>query len=406
MELLSPAGSPEKLRAAIRYGADAVYFAGKAFGMRAAASNFTAEEIYESVRYAHNCGVKAYLALNTITHEDQFEALEDFLHQIKTFDIDAFIISDMGVASAVREIIPNAQLHLSTQCSAASSRACIEYAKMGFSRIVLARELTLDQIKKIRMSVSREIELEAFVHGSMCIAYSGRCLLSNFFIGRDANQGACAQPCRWVYEGFGIREEKRPETFLEVVQEPLGSYIMASKDMCMIEHIPELVDSGIDCLKIEGRMKSAYYTAVVTNTYKMALNKYISDKENYVFDSDWQNELDSVSHREYDTGFFFTSPSSDAKTVTDNGYIREKSYLATVLEYDEVTKRATFYQKNKLVENQNAEILSPGMTGRAFTVTDMRDADGNAISEAPHPKMLFSLPMPFKVEIGDILRSC
>lgn len=404
MELLSPAGSPEKLRTAIRYGADAVYFAGKSFGMRAAASNFTTEEIYESVRYAHSCNVKAYLTLNTITHENQFGALEEFLHQIKDFNIDAFIISDMGVASAVKEIIPTAQLHLSTQCSAASSRACIEYAKMGFSRIVLARELSLEQIKSIRKNIPDDIELEAFVHGSMCIAYSGRCLLSNFFIGRDANQGACAQPCRWNYSAFGIREEKRPDMFLNVIEDSLGSYIMASKDMCMIEHIPELAESGIDCLKIEGRMKSAYYTAVVTNTYKMALNRYFADKDGYVFDNEWQNELDSVSHREYDTGFFFTSPSVDAKTVTDNGYIREKSYLATVVEYDKDTKRATFYQKNKLVENQAVEILSPGITGRQFTVTDMRDCEGNPITEAPHPKMLFSMPVPFELEAGDILR--
>lgn len=403
-EILSPAGSREKMEAAIRYGADAVYLAYKSFGMRSAADNFSLDELKDAVIYAHERTKRVYMTVNSIVDEDGYSSLCELCESIKEFGIDAFIVSDLGVASVLREYMPDCCLHLSTQCSVSSSRACMEYAKLGFSRIVLARELSLEQIKQIRQNTPRDIELEVFVHGSMCIAYSGRCLLSQYYTGRNANKGQCTQPCRWVYNGCVIREEKRPDMPLDVIEDPLGTYVMASKDLCMIEHIPQLCEAGISCFKIEGRMKSAYYTSVVTNTYRMALDSYLSNKDGYSFDPAWQYELDSVSHREYDTGFFFTSPKDDPKIAYDNGYIREKAYLATAVGYDKSTGRALFYQKNKVSSSQSVELLSPGHCGVGFIAEDMRDESGAVIESAPHPKMLFSLRVPFEVKVGDILR--
>ncbi len=404
-ELLSPAGSYEKLIAAVRYGADAVYLAGKSYGMRAAADNFTVEEIYSAVKYAHANSVRVYITLTTMAHEDEYDGIISFLNEIKDAGVDAFIVADLGVGSAVRSVIPSAELHLSTQVSVTSSASANEYFKLGYKRIVLARELSIEQIKKIRKNIPDECQLETFIHGSMCIAYSGRCLLSNFFTGRDANRGACAQPCRWNYNAC-VKEEKRLDQPLYASQGEDGTFIFASKDMCMIEHIPELMESGIDCFKIEGRMKSAYYTAVVTNSYRMAMDAYSKDPDGYVFDPEWLCELQSVSHREYGTGFFYDDPMWDAKTVTDNGYIREKAYLATVLSYDKDTGMAVFYQKNKMTEGDVVQLLSPGKVGREFVPDAIYDENGERISSTPHPKMIFKLKVPFEVSEGDILRGC
>ncbi len=403
IELLSPAGSYEKMTAAIRYGADAVYLAGKLYGMRAQADNFTVEEIYSAVKYAHERGVKVYVTLNTMAHEDEYEGLYTFLTEIKDAGVDAFIVADLGVGSLVKRTVPNAELHLSTQVSVTSSASANEYFRLGYKRIVLARELSLEQIKKIRKNIPSECEIETFIHGSMCIAYSGRCLLSNFFTGRDANRGACAQPCRWNYSAC-IKEEKRPEQPLYAEQSENGTFILASKDMCMIEHIPELMESGINCFKIEGRMKSSYYTAVVTNAYKMAINSYLKNPEEYVLDPLLISELDSVSHREYDTGFFYDNPNWEAKTVTDNGYIREKAYLATATSYDPKTGLATFYQKNKMISGTPVQLISPGKVGREFIPDVIYGENGEVIPDTPHPRMIFKLPVPFEVKEGDILR--
>ncbi len=403
IELLSPAGSYEKMIAAIRYGADAVYLAGKLYGMRAAADNFTSEEIHSAVKYAHSKNVRVYITLNTMAHEDEYPGIRSFLEEIKDACVDAFIVADLGVGALVRSVIPNAELHLSTQVSVTSSASANEYFKLGYTRIVLARELTLAQIKEIRKNIPSECELETFIHGSMCIAYSGRCLLSNYFTGRDANRGACAQPCRWNYTG-SIREEKRPHNPIYTEENEEGTFMLASKDMCMIEHIPELMGSGINCFKIEGRMKSAYYTSVVTNAYRMAIDSYLKDPENYTLDPALLEELDSVSHREYGTGFFYEKPDWDAKTVTNNGYIREKAYLATATGYDKETGLATFYQINKMIPNTPVQILSPGRVGREFVPEVIYDEGGNEIPSTPHPRMIFKLPVPFEVKEGDILR--
>ena len=418
-ELLSPAGNAEKLEAAVRYGADAVYLAGKQFGMRAASVNFTAEELGWAVQYCHQRGVKLYVTVNVMPHTEEYGALDDHIRYLAQIGVDAVIVSDIGVVMRIREICPGLEIHISTQASAVSAQACRAWYQLGAKRVVLARELTLNDIKAIRKNIPDELELETFVHGAMCIAYSGRCLLSNYFTGRDANHGACAQSCRWCYspsemkvKSIELAEANRPDTPVAVVaeEEPNGeTFFMSSRDMCMLEHIPELEEAGISSYKIEGRVKSAYYTAVVTNAYRMALDAYRADPAGYVMDPLWKRELESVSHREYDTGFFFTPPSENANTVTQLGYIREKAYLATALETVDVPGEdglfdVTFIQRNKLVGNDPVEMISPGKVGRAFMAAGLRNEMEEPIESAPHPGMIFRLKVPFPVKVGDILR--
>lgn len=406
-ELLSPAGNFEKMKAAILYGADAVYMAGQIFGMRAAADNFTLEEMYEAVKYAHQRNVKVYLTVNTMIREYEYPLLEKYFFDIKDVGFDALIIADIGVLSVAKKVLPDIELHISTQANTVSSAACEEWHKLGAKRIVLARELTLEEIKMIRKNISQEIELEAFVHGSMCVSYSGRCLLSNYLINRDANKGMCAQPCRWNYKvverEFDLIEEKRPDIPIPVREINGETFIMSSKDMCMIEHIPELMESGINSFKIEGRMKSAYYTAVVTNAYRMAISAY--EKGNYSYNPLWLRELESVSHREYSTGYFFDRSTEEAKVCSDTGYLREKSYLATVLSYNASTGEALMIQRNKISLNDNIELLSPMKVGTPMTVTELYNEAHEAIESAPHAQMKFYMKTPFEVKEGDIIRS-
>ena len=401
-ELLSPAGSFEKLRAALLYGADAVYLAGNMFGMRAAAANFTDEELAEAVQYTHARGKKVYLTLNTMPREYEYDALRSYLQRIGHIGLDAFIIADIGVLGLVREILPDAEIHISTQTSCVSAASARMWHSLGAKRIVLARELTIEEVMRIRDNLPPEVELECFIHGSMCVSYSGRCLLSNHFTGRDGNRGMCAQPCRWNYV---ITEEKRPEMPLPIEQTEHGTFIMSSRDMCMIEHIPELMRSGVDSFKIEGRMKSAYYTAVVTNAYRMAIDAYTADPAGYAYDPLWLRELESVSHREYATGYWFDRAIENAQTVTDMGYLREKAYLAVVTDYDPETGIAQFIQRNKVVSGTEAEMISPGKVGRTLPVHSMKNEMGEEIESAPHPFMKFSMPVPFAVREGDILRA-
>ena len=413
-ELLSPAGNFEKMRAAIRYGADAVYLAGTFFGMRSAADNFTNEELCDAVKYAHERGVKVYLTVNTMPHGYEYDALRAYLFAIKDYGIDAMIVADLGVMATIKEIIPDMEIHVSTQASIVSPAAALAYAALGAKRLVLARELTLSEIKAIKDALPEGIELEAFVHGSMCVSYSGRCMLSHHLTERDANRGACTQPCRWNYK---IVEEKRPDVPLPIEENELGTFIMSSKDMCTIGIIPELIAAGIDSFKIEGRMKSAYYTAVVTNAYRMAINAYLADPENYSFNEELLVELDSVSHREYCTGYYLDEPMSEANLTSNVGYIREKSYFATAVEYseDEVPENlvlenengrlALFVQKNKVKAGEGAEIISPGAVGRYIVVGELYDEEGAPIESAPHPFMRFFVRVPFAVREGDIMRS-
>lgn len=416
VELLSPAGNFEKMRSALLYGADAVYLAGNVFGMRSAADNFTNEELHDAVAYAHERGKKVYLTVNTMPHEHEYSALREYLRALSDCPIDAMIVADLGVMATIKEILPDMEIHVSTQASIVSVAAAKAYIALGARRLVLARELTLGEIKKIRAGIPDDIELEAFVHGSMCVSYSGRCMLSHHITGRDANRGACAQPCRW---NFTLVEEKRPDMPLPIEQNELGTFIMSSKDMCTIEHIPELIEAGIKSFKIEGRMKSAYYTAVVTNAYRMAIDAYYRDGESYTFDPLWMRELESVSHREYCTGFYFDLPIENAQLSTTTGYIREKAYYAIACEMSEEERAVKerldaecedgsfclFMQKNKASVGDTAEIISPSKVGRALTISDMRNACGESIDSAPHPFMHFFIKVPFEAKVGDILRA-
>ena len=404
-ELLSPAGNFEKMKAAILYGADAVYLAGEMFGMRAAADNFTLDELAAAVAYAHERGVRVYLTVNTMPRENEYTLLENYFEKLKNIPIDALIIADIGVLMLARRMLPETEIHVSTQACSVSSADCLAWHSLGAKRVVLSRELSLEEIKAIRAVIPEEIELECFVHGSMCISYSGRCLLSNHITSRDANRGMCAQPCRWNYtiRSYEIEEEKRPDCPMPVEEINGETFIMASRDTCTIEHIPELVEAGINSFKIEGRMKSAYYTAVVTNTYKMALDSYFGG--DYSYDPAWLRELESVSHRDYATGYYFSDCHTDANVTPSAGYIKEKAYLAVVSSYDEESGIATLTQRNKLSVGESAELLTPGRVGIPFTVGDMYDEAGEPIPSAPHPYMTFRMRMPFAVKAGDIVRA-
>ena len=402
-ELLSPAGNFEKMRAAIRYGADAVYLAGEVFGMRAAADNFSIDELMEATAYAHERGVKVYLTVNTMPRENEYPLLENYFRKLKNIPLDALIIADLGVLFLAKEMLPEKELHVSTQASSVSSHDCRAWASLGAKRVVLAREVSLEEIKMIRQNIPDDIELECFVHGSMCVSYSGRCLLSNHLVGRDANRGMCAQPCRWNYKAYEIVEEKRPDCKMPIEEEGGETFIMSSRDTCTIEHIPELVEAGINSFKIEGRMKSAYYTAVVTNTYRMALDSYFSG--DYKYDPAWLRELESVSHRDYNTGHYFADSHADANIASTTGYIREKAYLAVVESYDETTGLALMTQRNKMLSGDPAELLTPGEVGKALTVGELYDENMTPIPSTPHPYMKFYMKTPFLVKEGDILRA-
>ena len=417
-ELLSPAGNFEKLKSALLYGADAVYLAGQSFGMRSAADNFTVEELYKAAQYTHERGKKLYLTLNTMPHVDEYPTLRDFLREIGGAEIDAVIVADLGVMATVKEILPDMEIHISTQASIVSPEAAKAYAALGAKRLVLARELCVDEIKAIRMALPAGVEIEAFVHGSMCVSNSGRCMLSNLMTERDANRGRCSQPCRWNYI---IYEEKRPDLPIPIEQTELGTFIMSSKDMCTVEHIPELIGAGIDSFKIEGRMKSAYYTAVVTNAYRMAIDSYLADPDGYKFDPLWYRELESVSHREYCTGYYFDDPMKNPQLGTQTGYIRDKAYFATATEYNdeesekikssgvalenEQGKLYRFIQRNKVKIGDRAELISPSKVGVGFDVQELYLPDGSSVESAPHPSMIFWCRVPFEVKEGDIMRA-
>lgn len=402
-ELLSPAGNFEKMKAAFLYGADAVYLAYERFGMRAAADNFTLEELKEALLYAHSRGKKIYLTLNTLPRENEYPELERFIKILSEMDdkIDAAIVADAGVFALIKRVFPSLEIHISTQAGIVSSADCLFWYNLGAKRAVLARELSLEEIKMIKKNIPEDMELEVFVHGSMCISFSGRCLLSNNLVSRDANRGMCAQPCRWNYT---IREEKRQDTAFPIEEEKEGTYIMSSKDMCMVEYMSDLIRAGITSFKIEGRMKSAYYAAVVTNAYRAAIDGYMKDGDGFVLDKRWTGELESVSHREYCTGYFFDDPMKNAQTCTMPGYMREKAYLAVAIEDDKEKGLSLFIQRNKLCVGDKAELISPGKFGRAFEISEMYDENMNVIESAPHPFMKFYIKVPFEVREGDILR--
>jgi len=415
-EILSPAGNFEKLKSALLFGADAVYFSGKNFGMRTAAGNFTLEEIEKACVYTRERNKKLYLTVNTIPGSKEIDDLKNYLNELKNLKSrpDALICADIGVVSLAKKIMPETDIHISTQANVQNHLSCLAWAEFGVKRIILSRELTFEDIKRIKENIDDKIELECFVHGSMCVSYSGRCLLSNYFVSRDANKGACAQPCRWKYY---IVEEKRPGEYLEIAEDQ-GTYLFSSKDLRMVDHIDDLVMSGVNSFKIEGRMKSAYYTACITNAYRMALDHfYDSGCKNSGLIQKLKEETESVSRREYDAGFFYGAPATDAKICDNPEYIREKIYLGACIYYDKESSAAVFEQKNKILLNQKAQILSPSRFGDEIIISNLFDENGEPIESTPHPSMVFKIKIDEKIKTanpiwrereikpGDILRS-
>ena len=393
-ELLAPAGDMERLKMAVLYGADAVYLAGTSFGMRSFAGNFTPEELPEAVAYAHAHGVRVHVTVNTMPRSEELAALPAHLELLDRSGVDALIIADLGVFRMAQRYAPHCERHVSTQVSVANYACANAWYELGAKRVVLARELSLEEVKTIRANTPPELELETFAHGAMCVSYSGRCLLSNYMTGRDSNRGACAQPCRYQY---ALMEEKRPGEYFPVFEDEKGTYIMNSRDMCMIDHIPELMDAGVSCLKIEGRAKSAYYAAIVTGAYRHVIDDVSAGRP---VDPVWRDEVEHVSHRRYSTGFFFGQP---GQYTESSRYIRQWQVCAIVTACDE-TGRATLSLRNKFAAGDSVELVGPDLRPFALTVPVMRDMDGNELVEPRNPQMEFTMQLPRPVPPYSILR--
>ena len=384
VELLSPAGNLEKLKTAINFGADAVYLGGSRLNLRAFSDNFTNEEIIEGVEYAHERGKKVYVVLNALPHNPDLNGLEEYLIGLQNMNIDAIIVADPAIIVTAKEVTPNLEIHLSTQANNVNWKAAKFWYDNGVKRVILARELSLREIEQIHDNVPEDCEIEAFIHGSMCITYSGRCFLSQYNTGRDANRGVCSHECRHKYY---LVEENRPGEYMPIVEDDRGTFIMNSKDLCMIEHIDKVIESGVYSLKIEGRMKSAYYVAAVTKAYRQAIDAYLEDPENYKFNPEWFDAVMKVSHREYHTGFFFGKKGE--QIYDSSSYVRTADIVGIVVDYDPETQIATIEQRNKFYDNDVVEILRPEGPAFNVTVSDMREVDGTKIDACPRAKMVF-----------------
>jgi putative protease len=387
-ELLAPAGDPEKLKVAIAYGADAVYIGGKKFGLRAGAGNLTTEEIRDCANYAHVRGVKIYVTVNIFAHNKDLEELPDYLKTLQKCQVDAVIISDPGVLAVTRDTVPGLSVHLSTQANTTNWQSARFWAQAGVERIVLARELTLEEIKEFHLKA--KVDLECFVHGAMCISYSGRCLLSNYFTGRDANKGDCAQACRWRYT---LVEEKRPGLYLPIIEEDRGTYILSSQDLCLIEYIPELINAGVISFKIEGRMKSVHYVAGVVKAYREAIDTFISAPEKYKLNPRWLDYISKVSNRDFTTGFLFGHPGQPAHYTTEKLYRRDYSFVGIVRGYDRQKKMTVVEQRNRFFAGDEVEIFFPHGDSVTLVVPTMYDEEGNEVYAAPHPQQILYLPV-------------
>lgn len=401
LELLAPAGDLEKLKIAVDYGADAVYFGGEMFSLRAGAGNLTIEEIEEGVAYAHERNVKCHMTFNIFAHNEDIAPLSDYLQRIKHIPVDAYIVSDPGVIALIKEAVPDAELHLSTQANMTNYVTANFWHSQGVKRIVLARELTFGEIKDIRSRIPESMDLEAFIHGAMCISYSGRCLLSNFMIDRDANRGQCAHPCRWKYR---LVEEQRPGEYYPVEEDERGTYIMNSKDLCMLEHIPDIVEAGISSAKIEGRMKSVFYVATIVSAYRRAIDAYYEDPDNYVFDPSWMTELKKVSRREFTTGFYYNKPTDEDQNYQTSAYTRDYSFIGMVKEYEPETCMAVVEQRNKMSVGEEIEVFGPGRDFFSQKLEVLLDEEGQPIESAPHPQQIVKIKMKEPVEKNFILR--
>jgi len=401
VELLAPAGNLEKMKMAVIYGADAVYLGGEEFSLRAKADNFSRKELIEGIDFAHSRGKKVYVTMNIIPHNDDIPGMPEYIRFLGEIGADAIILSDPGVFSLVKEICPDMEIHLSTQANNTNYMSAKFWYNLGVKRIVLARELSVNEIIEIRKNTPSDLELELFIHGAMCISYSGRCLLSNYMAGRDSNRGQCAHPCRWKYH---LMEEKRPGEYFPVYENERGTFIFNSKDLCLIEYLPQIINTGVTSLKIEGRMKSAYYVATVVKAYRQAIDAYYELGENYKFDSKWLEEVSKASHREFTTGFYFEKPSSETQIYHTSSYIRDYDFIGLVLEYDSDTGIAKIEQRNKMVLGEEIEVVNPQGDFFVQTIESMKNIDGEPIDSAPHPQMIVYMPMKQPVTPYAMLR--
>ena len=399
-ELLAPAGDMERLEAAVRYGADAVYLGGTVFGMRAGPANFTDEELHGAVEFAHSHGVKVYLTCNVLPRNAELEKLPDFLKNAQSAGVDALIISDLGVLEYAKKYAPGTEIHISTQSGIVNYAAAKAFYDLGARRVVTARELSMKEISELRDNIPSDMDIECFVHGAMCVSFSGRCLISNYLVNRDANRGECAQPCRWNYR---LVEEKRPGQYFPVGEDEGGTYILNSKDMCMIEHIPEMIKAGITSFKIEGRAKSAYYVAVVTNAYRMAIDAYFENPTDDYKPEQWiLDEMVKVSYRDYCTGFFYDDPSEDAQISYKGGYNREWDVMAVVEKWEKGIAYCS--QRNRFFEGDELECMVAGKKPFTVKAQNLRNADGEPIDSTRHPMMNFTFECETPLESQTLLR--
>lgn len=399
-ELLAPAGDMERFLKALDFGADAIYIGGAEFGMRTAPTNFSFEELTSAVEIAHKANTKVYLTCNTVPRNNELQRLPSFIEKAKECKVDAFIISDLGTLDIAKKIAPDIDIHISTQAGITNYATANVFYNLGAKRIVTARELSIEDIAEIRAKIPSDMEIECFVHGAMCMSFSGRCLISNYLADRDANRGDCAQPCRWKYH---LMEETRPGEYFPVVEDDNGTYLMNSRDMCMIEHIPELISAGISSFKIEGRAKSAYYTAVITNAYRAAIDSFLNSKSEEFTLPQWiKDEVTKVSYRQYCTGFYFGRPQENSEIFYDGGYRREWNVVAEVIKSEK--GRLYGFQRNRFFENDELEVMIKGKEPFKIKVFDLRNSDNNTIDNAPHPMMNFSFECDTYIPEGAILR--
>jgi U32 family peptidase len=400
-ELLLPAGSLDVLKTAVIYGADAVYLGGEAFGLRAKAKNFTNEEIKEGIAFAHARGVKVYITANILAHNSDLPGVEAYFRELSEIRPDALIISDPGVFMIARRVLPDMEIHISTQANNTNYGTYNFWYGLGAKRVVTARELSLKEIREIRENIPEDMEIESFIHGAMCISYSGRCLLSNFFTGRDANQGACTHPCRWKY---AVVEETRPGEYMPVYENERGTFLFNSKDLCMIEHVPEMIEAGIDSFKIEGRMKTALYAATVARTYRKAIDDYLESPETYRANMEWyKEEIGKCTYREFTTGFYFGKPTEEMQIYNNSTYVKNYIYLGTVEEKDG-RGFAKIEQKNKFSVGETIEIMKPDGRNIEVQVLGIFSEDGEPRESAPHPKEVLYVDLSGEADVYDILR--
>ncbi len=400
-ELLVPASSLEVLKIAVIFGADAVYIGGEAFGLRAKAKNFSKEDMREGIAFAHEHGVKVYVTVNILAHNEDLEGVREYLYKLKELRPDGLIIADPGIFTYAKEICPEIERHISTQANNTNYETYRFWYSLGAKRVVTARELSLEEIREIRAHIPEDMEIETFVHGAMCISYSGRCLLSNYLVGRDANRGACTHPCRWKYS---IVEEKRPGEYMPVFENERGTYIFNSKDLCMIEHMDDVLTSGIDSLKIEGRMKTALYVATVARTYRKAIDDYMESPEKYKANMDWYKEqISNCTYRQFTTGFFYGKPDENTQIYDNNTYVKEYTYLGFAEAIDE-RGLVQITQRNKFVTGETIEVMKPNGENIPVTVKAIYDEEGSQVESAPHPQQKLFVDLGIKMEVYDLLR--